>query len=193
MNWDWKLTEKEQKLVEDNLKLATDVINKRFNRVYDVERSDLIQMANLGLIWAAHFFVKRGMRINFSTFAWCRIVVFVSRELNTRKNSGNLVRMVKKLKRQFYLLRGRELSLREVGIVFELPEKVIRETLNEYRRVCSLDEVMEHEADSVPFVDDRLSPLNLVILKEEHLNNEAKSVLKRIKKMKALRELLQSQ
>lgn len=198
MNLYWKMTTEEREIVEENLGLVKKILKERFNRCYNIEKEDLMQIGTLGLIWAAHFYLKRKnegeiIDCNFITFAWSRIIIYIGRELNTRKNSGKLVRIVKNFMGQFYLARGRNLSLREVGIIFEIDEKIIRETLNEYVADKNLDDVMEHESDTRPFIDDRLSPLDLLILKEEHLAKEAKKIRKRVARMKRLRNQLTTQ
>ena len=182
--WNWKMTTEERELVEMHLGLVKKIIKTRFNRNYDTERADLIQIGNLGLIKAARFYTLRDLiDVSFATFAWPRITVHIRREINTRSVKKRLAFAVNNFMEKFYTLRGKHLTLRDVSIVFNIDEYTIKESLV---KVENLDDVMEHEE----FVDDSISPLEEVILKEETNLHEEKTNRQKMAKYKKLKKIL---
>jgi len=190
--WGWTLTAEEQELVEKNLGLVKRIVRMRFGRVYNVEKDDLIQTGNLGLMSAAHFYSIRRQAgeiidCNFSTFAWSRISAYISDFLRDRNVNRKLGTAIKGFVDQAYMIKGIRIDLSEVAVVFDMPEKLIRAALTEHTNFENLDDVLDAEPDSLVFVDDKPSPLDQVMIADEMQNEKRKIIRRRLEKLARLR------
>ena len=189
MNWNWKLTTAEQELVEKNIGWVRSVIKHRFSRCIDMELNDLIQTGFLGLMSAAHFYLQRDMtQINFATFAWPRISSHIKDTLNCRQINKRLAIAIQNFITSTYQSQGQNINVREIALHFRITECELRLLLIENAGFENLDTAIKDSEKSLSFIDDRLSPLDLAILKEEHLLKEAKAINKRTTKVKRLRK-----
>ena len=66
-----RMTEKQKKLVEDNIQLVGYTMHEKFNRIYHDDDDDMYQVGCMGLCKAAIVF-DENRNVKFSTFAvWC--------------------------------------------------------------------------------------------------------------------------
>ncbi|HDY87922.1 MAG TPA: hypothetical protein ENH82_07405 [bacterium] len=194
----WKLNLEGQELVLKNLGLVKRIVRRKFHNRPENERDDLIQEGNIGLMWAASNYIRRKntgdiIDCNFSTFAWPRIIVHITRQLNTRKSSEILASAVRNFMNQVYMISGLSMGLAEIAVIFDIDEKEIREAIGEHRSVENLDDILK----TTDFVDDQLTPLEFAIATEEALmetlmieNNKHRKACLKYKKLRDRLQLI---
>jgi RNA polymerase sigma factor (sigma-70 family) len=191
--FDFILTEEERSLVEDNIGLVTMVVRKRFHRC-SMPFDDLVQEGCFGLMSAAHYYLHRGVSCKFSTFAVPRIVQRLKYVLGKK----DLVYLTEKIKKFYYAETGKHLADEDLAMILDcemidLPKLI---------RFISID-LSQNDTDFVgsnerykqsilgdTIVDDRLSPLDLLVLKEMALRKQDKQRQKKLQKARRLREMI---
>ena len=150
------------------------------------------------MMWAASNYIRRKntgdiIDCNFSTFAWPRIIVHITRQLNTRKSSEILASAVRNFMNQVYMISGLSMGLAEIAVIFDIDEKEIREAIGEHRSVENLDDILK----TTDFVDDQLTPLEFAIATEEALmetlmieNNKHRKACLKYKKLRDRLQLI---
>lgn len=159
---DWKLNEEEQKLVEENIGLVGSIIKK-----FHGDKDDLFQEGCIGLMSAAHHYVQRKLIMNFSTFAFPRII----NQLKHNENSNdNVKRTIELLDNYNYTVTGEHLSREDLAEIFEIDIFQLNAMMME-------PELLEPESD-VP------SPLQILLAKEK-IRENFEMQIKEVQKLRA--------
>lgn len=146
-----------ERLVNCNLKLVFNLVQRFYNRGYELE--DLFQIGTIGLIKAIDKF-DLSYDVKFSTYAVPLIIGEIRRFLrddNPVKVSRSLKETVNKVQRAKELLTvklGREPSINEIGEYLSLPSEEIVSALEAAQTPASIfDTLYQDDGDPIYVID----------------------------------------
>ena len=193
--FDFMLCKDARKLVEDNIGLVPNVVRTRFRRC-SMPFEDLVQEGYFGLMSAAHYFYSRrhSLQCKFSTFAVPRIVERLKYVLKGNADK-RIAFHIEEMKKLYYTENGEELTNESLSDIFGISMRKILEITSGNHKQINIDNLTNIEEDNTfdtLLQDDKLSPLNLLVLKEGTLLAAARKRLQKLRKVQRLRKTIGS-
>ncbi len=123
-----------EKLINSNLRFVISIAKQYQNR--GAQLSDLIEAGNIGLIEAVDQY-DLSYNVRFASYAAYKIRKHILLEISQHNNIINIpynktdiLNKINKIKHEFEQHEQREPTIEELSVILELPEYIIKETIN---------------------------------------------------------------
>lgn len=170
------------KLITHNLRLVVSVA-RRYSTI-NLSIYDMVQEGNLGLIRGAEKYNPIKYNVKFSTYASWWIKESINKGITNGGRTIRLpvhvtdkIRLLRKAKKDFYILHNRQPTTTELMQVSGLSREIISRVIPHLNKPLSLDLKLEPELTLIDYIADPNIPEANQSLKQEHLNNVLKDIL----------------